>query len=94
MIAGAYTSRRDWENASLVWSGCAAVHPDRSFEYRSPERETSQIRQVVYLPPGAQVEATDRILIGGVFYDIDGEPLPWTHGSLGHIQVRAWRVRR
>ncbi|QUI30679.1 hypothetical protein H9W91_07270 [Streptomyces alfalfae] len=93
-VAGAYTSRRDWENASVVWSGFASVQPDRAFEYRSPERETSQIRQLVHLPPGADVEATDRIQIRGEMHEIEGEPLPWKFGSLSHIQVKAWKVKR
>ncbi|MFE0773910.1 hypothetical protein [Streptomyces sp. NPDC058861] len=93
-VAGAYTSHRDWENASVVWSGLAAVHPDRAFEYRSPERETSQIRQMVYLPADAVIEATDRIVISGQPFEVEGEPLPWQHGSLRHIQVKAWRARR
>ncbi|MFF9481397.1 hypothetical protein [Streptomyces sp. NPDC014733] len=93
-VAGAYTSHRDWENARVVWSGWASVQPDRAFEYRSPERETSQIRQVVFLPPDADVEAVDRLLIRGEMFEVEGEPLPWRTGALSHIYIKAWRVRR
>lgn len=89
---GAYTRSRDWDNAELVWSGLAHVQPDRSFEVRSPERETSQERLVVYLPMNAPVDSTDRISFGGMWFEVDGEPMRWPHGSLRHIRVRAWRA--
>ncbi|MGK5496388.1 hypothetical protein [Streptomyces sp. URMC 125] len=86
-------AKRDWTNAAVVWSGPASVQPDRAFEVRSPERDTSQIRLNVYLPPDADVLPTDRIRIAGEFYEVDGEPMPWRAGSLRHIQLKVWKVR-
>ncbi|ARZ66907.1 hypothetical protein SMD11_1246 [Streptomyces albireticuli] len=89
---GVYTRSRDWASAHRVWAGLAHVQPDRSFEVRSPERETSQERLFVYLPWGVPVHAVDRIRYGGEWFEVDGEPMRWGHGSLRHVRIRAWRA--
>ncbi|MBB5123252.1 head-tail adaptor [Streptomyces eurocidicus] len=90
----AYTNHRDWQQAVRVWSGRASVQPDRSFEVRSPARETAQERLVLYLPAGADVDSADRVLWRGRWFEVDGEPARWTQGSLPHVRIRAWRVVR
>ncbi|MCY0923845.1 hypothetical protein OS965_37920 [Streptomyces sp. H27-G5] len=88
----AYGKKRDWAHASVVFKGLGNVQPDRSFEVRSPERETAQERILVYLPIGADVGSADRLRCGSQLYEVDGVPSPWEHGSLRHVRVRAWRV--
>ncbi|MFG2228027.1 hypothetical protein [Streptomyces sp. NPDC048644] len=89
---GVYTRHRDWDNAKLAWSGLATVQPDRSFEVRSPERDTSQERLLVYLPWGVPVDSTDRVFYADEWFEVDGEPMRWAHGSLRHVRIRAWRA--
>ncbi|MET8702730.1 hypothetical protein ABZW10_28305 [Kitasatospora sp. NPDC004723] len=93
-MADAYTNRRDWEHAELVWSGLASVQPGRPYTVRSPERETTVDRLVIYLPPTADVDSADRITVQGVTYQIEDEPARWPAGRLSHITIKAVRVRR
>ncbi|GHF38608.1 hypothetical protein GCM10010218_19730 [Streptomyces mashuensis] len=95
LVESAYTRKRDWAlppERTRHWSGRASVQPDRSFEVRSPARETAQRRLRVYLPAGATVESADRLLIGGRWYEVDGAPMVWGTGGLRHVRVNAWEV--
>lgn len=92
IVQETYTRKRDWGNAVRVWSGPADVQPDRIFEERSPERETAQERLMAYLPYGADVQSADRILYRDQWYEVDGPPLEWPHGSLRHTAVRMWKA--
>ncbi|GAA0455799.1 hypothetical protein GCM10009544_18160 [Streptomyces stramineus] len=94
LASTSYTNHRDWDQAVRAWTGPAHVQPDRSFEVRSPARETAQERLVIYLPPGADVDSADRVLWRHRWFEVDGEPARWMHGSLRHIRIRAWRVVR
>ncbi|WP_259454003.1 hypothetical protein [Streptomyces ginkgonis] len=94
MEDGAYTSHRDWERAEPVWAGLASVQPDRTFWSRSPARETSQERLCVFLPIEAEVDAADRVRIGQLWFQVEGEPQRWPVGSLAHTFVKVWRVKR
>ncbi|MEU5187001.1 hypothetical protein AB0G83_07575 [Streptomyces klenkii] len=94
LAATAYTNHRDWQQAVKTWSGRASVQPDRSFEVRSPARETAQERLLIYLPAGVDVDSADRVLWRRRWFEVDGEPARWTQGSLRHIRIRAWRVVR
>lgn len=93
-VENAYTSRPDWDRAVRVWSGLASVQPDRSYEAFTPARDTSTDRLKVYLPYDAVVEATDRILISGFFYEVDGEPRRHSQTSRKHTFITAWRAVR
>ncbi|MFJ7907507.1 hypothetical protein [Kitasatospora sp. NPDC096204] len=90
----AYTSRRDWDRAERVWSGLASVQPGKSYTVRSPERETTVDRVLVYLPPSADVDSADRITVRGIKYQVEDEPARWSGGRLPHVTVKAVRVRR
>jgi hypothetical protein len=94
LVSSAYTARRDWGNAELVWSGRAMVQPDRAFWPRSPERETTQDRLNVYLPLGAAVESADRLFVLGEWWEVEGEPQRWPHGAVAHTRIKVWKVRR
>ncbi|MFE3579402.1 head-tail adaptor protein [Streptomyces vinaceus] len=91
-VETAYGKKRDWSKPTVVFKGRGNVQPDRSFEVRSPERETAQERVLAYLPFAADVDSADRLQFGSQLYEVDGVPMPWGHGSLRHVRVRAWRV--
>ncbi|MEV8022501.1 hypothetical protein AB0O76_40655 [Streptomyces sp. NPDC086554] len=88
----AYGRKRDWSAADVVYKGRANVQPDRSFEVRSPERETAQERVMIYLPFGTEVDSADRVQFAKHLYEVDGVPMNWGYGSIRHVRVRAWRV--
>lgn len=95
LVASGYTNKRDWSlppERTRVWSGPASVQPDRSFEVRSPSRETAQRRLRVYLPHGVAMDSADRLLITGRWYEVDGAPMTWGAGNLRHVRVNAWEV--
>ncbi|MEU1353880.1 hypothetical protein ABZ410_08240 [Streptomyces cinnamoneus] len=95
LVDAGYTRKRDWglpTDRTRVWAGRASVQPDRSFEVRSPARETAQRRLRVYLPHRAAVESADRLLIAGRWHEVDGVPMVWGTGGLRHVRVNAWEV--
>ncbi|MFJ4093447.1 hypothetical protein ACIPYS_17855 [Kitasatospora sp. NPDC089913] len=94
LVADAYTNRRDWEHSTRVWSGLASVQPGKPYTVRSPERETTVDRLLVYLPSSAVVDSADRITVRGVTYQVEDEPAHWRAGVLSHITIKAVRVRR
>lgn len=90
----AYTSRPDWGKAVKVWEGLASVQPDKAYESYSPARDVSQERLTVFLPVDADVTDTDRLLIGNLWYEVDGDPRRHTKTSRRHTRLTAWRALR
>ncbi|MFB7906419.1 hypothetical protein ACFC1T_08330 [Kitasatospora sp. NPDC056076] len=93
-MADAYTTRRDWDRPSRVWTGTASVQPGKPYTVRSPERETTVDRLLIYLPAHADVDSADRITVRGIRYQVEDEPARWTGSRLAHITIKAVRVRR
>ncbi|ARX87893.1 hypothetical protein SMD44_07375 [Streptomyces alboflavus] len=91
MTETAYTTRRDWGQAVRVWSGRASVQPASTREEPSPARDLSQERLSVFLPFSAVVEHTDRLLIEGRWYEVDGEPERHSQTSRRHTRLTLWR---
>ncbi|QCX75709.1 hypothetical protein C9F11_10145 [Streptomyces sp. YIM 121038] len=87
----AYTSRRDWDQAVMVWSGLASVQPASTHEDPSPARDVSQERLRLYLPLSAVVEHTDRLRIEGRWYEVEGEPERHSQTSRRHTRLTLWR---
>ncbi|MFC9231352.1 head-tail adaptor protein [Streptomyces decoyicus] len=94
IVADAYTKKRGWDNAVKVWAGWGSVQPAATTEAETSERETTDIRISVFLPPAANVDSTDRLVVDGIKYEVRSEPRVWRQGSLAHIYLRARRVRR
>lgn len=49
----------------------------------------------LYLPPGADVRAQDRVEVAGVLYEVDGQPSVWSDPWRGEgvgVEVRAVRL--
>ena len=91
------TQVRDWSRA--------VPHEVRGCHVQSTEGEASTawtasgqpvtVRMVVHMPPGADVEAGDRVTVDGTDYAIDGAPIARRSpsGALSHVRVRLidWR---
>ncbi|MEK2472596.1 MULTISPECIES: hypothetical protein [Streptomyces] len=86
LAAGACAGRRNWEDARVVWSGWASIQPEGTFEHRG--RKAAGAVQMVSLPPDADVEVVDRLLIRGVLHQVQGGPLLWRFGSVPLIHVK------
>lgn len=93
-VASAYTSRPDWDQAVRVWSGLGSVQPEKAYESYSPARDVSQERLAVFLPLTAVVTDTDRLLIDGLWYEVDGDPRRHTQTSRRHTKLTVWRALR
>lgn len=78
LIEDAYGSKRDWPNAVRVASVPGSVQPYQDSE-QAIDRETTKTLQRVYLRPlGMDIESTDRVLVDGLWYEVDGVPRDWS----------------
>lgn len=90
----AYTSRPDWDQAVMVWSGMASVQPYRTYESFTPARDQSQERLTAFVPYTAVVASGDRVKVDGHMYEVDGEPERWDYTSRRHLKLSLWRALR
>jgi hypothetical protein len=93
-VTSAYAVRKDWDQGVKVWAGEGTVQPDKTYESFTPDRSTSQEKLTVFLPLSADVESTDRVLIRGHFFEVDGEPKRFTQTRLRHTRLSVWRAVR
>ena len=85
----------DWENATeLVITGCSVQPAGTSLSQDGRVLGVSD-GYTVYLPPGADVKAGDRIVYDGDTYEIDGDPRKWKSvtGRLDHVMISIERWR-
>lgn len=82
--------RADWANAVDTPLEGASVQPAPTSEF-TIDRDHFTTRFVAFLPDGADVEPTDRIVWQGNAYNIDGDVLHWDFGSLSHLVVNLTR---
>ena len=67
----------DWSTAtSTPYEGCAVGQGSRGGEVLA-DRNVVLSDLVVFMPPGADVVATDRLEIRGRAYEVVGEPFDW-----------------
>ena len=68
-------------------AGCM-VQPRTSTELND-SRDTVVIGLTVWMPPGTDVLATDRMRVGGREFAVNGEPFRWRDfsGAEDHVQV-------
>ena len=82
----------DWTNAtSTAVNGCS-VQPTSAPEFTT-DRDAVLVRWVVWVPPDADVQPTDRVVFNGETYDVDGEPMRWEFGALAHQVINLRRSR-
>lgn len=68
---------RDWPSATRRDVAGCAVAPRNVPEDTGEGRQAVTIGLTVYMPPGADVLATDRVECRGRVYEVDGEPSLW-----------------
>lgn len=73
----------DWGSATRTTVPGCSVQPTPAAEY-TIDRDTFITRWQAYLPPTADVAATDRVEWQGGTYDIDGDVLRWDFGAMSH----------
>lgn len=85
---------RDWVNAVTIAADVpASVQPQSSTE-ETTDRQAVVTTWRVFLPPGVDVEPEDRIALGALVLDVDGEPMRWREGGTEHhVEAQAKRSR-
>jgi hypothetical protein len=85
----------DWDNpARLTIDGCS-VQPATTSLSRDGRVLGVSEGLTIYLPPGADVKAGDRIVANGEVYEMTGDPKTWRSAtglvSNTQISVERWR---
>lgn len=83
----------DWSNPSeLVISGCS-IQPTSTGLSQDGRVLGINEGYTVYLPPGSDIKAGDRVSFGGNVYTINGEPKAWegATGRVSHVQINVER---
>lgn len=88
------TKVRDWTQAtSHVIDGCSLQPGGTSTDFGEP-RQANESDATLYAPPGADIEADDRVEFDGTTWAVDGQPMDWRSptGRVTHRQARltAW----
>lgn len=81
-------SKPDWSNVNeTTIDGCSA-QPGSTQEVLD-NRDSRLVLWTVFMPPDADVVATDGIRLHGTLYAINGEPKRWPSatGGLDHIEL-------
>ena len=68
--------------------------PAGSTEPAEPNRSAVTPDLDLYVPPGFVVAPLDRIDVGGLTYEVDGEPADYTHGPFGFMPGHVVRLKR
>jgi hypothetical protein len=88
--AGAHgnTTKPNWAAAGETAIAGCSVQPGGTQEILD-HRDTTQIQWTIYAPGGTDILATDGVKIGGVLYQVKGEPARWTSatGALNHVVI-------
>lgn len=85
---------RDWDNAVRVEIDGCAVSPRFTPEDTANGRQGVIIGLTIYAPPAADVVPTDRIVVRGDTYDIDGQPGDWTNPYDGRSRGVEFALKR
>lgn len=76
-------TEQDWTGADvLVIAGCG-VAPTSSSDPSTPDRSPTLSRCDVYVPFGGDVAASDRLVIRGETWLVDGDPQVWSSPLTG-----------
>ena len=79
----------DPDNETVISINGASVQ-FRATDMTFDQRDGVTVRAVVYLPPGADVKAGDKLVYNDVEYKVDGAPLPVESptGRVSHIKAQ------
>lgn len=83
-------TQADWGNATEATVDGCSVQPVPAPEF-SADRSTALTRWQVWAPATADVRATDRIVWNDNTYDVDGDPLHYDFGAMGHLVINLRR---
>lgn len=85
----------DWAGAgSALIAGCALA-PRVAGEERGHGRQGVVVGWTLFAPPDADIAPTDRVVVRGRTYEVDGEPAVWTSpfaGAAGGVEIALRRV--
>lgn len=87
------TTRRDWKTAATtVLRGCS-VQPYSATE-TTEDREFTDTHMRLFAPYGDLPQATSRVQVDGVLYEVDGEPARWRDdmGVPSHVEAALKRL--
>jgi hypothetical protein len=84
----------DWSSVTDTAVAGVAVAPRLEGEDRTLGRQGVVVGLTLYLPPGSDIAATDRVVVRGDVYEVDGEPGDWRspHSTAKGIEVAVRRV--
>ncbi|MGW2709441.1 hypothetical protein HKX69_05825 [Streptomyces argyrophyllae] len=95
LVTDDYGKHRDWDNATVVWSGRGAGVPYRRTEKPDEAtRETSVRRATCYLPGDVAVDSADRILFQGRAWSPEGDAWKWKLGSRQYTMLNVRTVTK
>jgi hypothetical protein len=80
----------DWSNVTATAVNGCSVQPTSAPEF-TQDRDAVLVRWVAWVPPDADVRASDRVMFNGATYDVDGEPMRWDFGALAHQVINLRR---
>lgn len=87
---------RDWSTAtSTPYEGCGVARGNVTDETVTADRDVVVSDLVIYMPPAADVVASDRIEVRGQTCEVVGSPFLWRSPFTGHqfgLVVNANRV--
>ncbi|MFF4779413.1 hypothetical protein ACFY05_42020 [Microtetraspora fusca] len=79
---------RDWDSpARTSYDGCAVANwaRGRVSEVHADGRDPVVSDLIIYMPPGADVAAADRLEVRGEVYELVGEPFGWSNPLTGTV---------
>jgi hypothetical protein len=87
------TVTADWEHAVAEWSEQALIAPRSGDEDQADGRQAVVELLELFMTPGADIAAHDRVVVRGDLFEVDGPPSRWGRqsGEAG-VVVRARRV--
>lgn len=87
-------NERDWDAAAQTVSTGWRVDPDEGLEHIDATRDAVITRLRALGPLDADVEASDRVLVDGDTFEIDGQPLRYRspRNRVGHTALLLKRV--
>lgn len=91
VVNDAYGSHRNWNAPRRIISTTGVVIPQWSNEPGDVDREMTEISVDIYLKP-VDVQASDRVKVNGVFYEVYGHPITWKGRTAEYMRIRARRI--
>ena len=83
------TQVRDWEHVSIIpVTRCSFQPVSSDTAWTDPSQAVTSTYRL-FMPPGTDVMASDRIMVDGVSYAINGAPHVWESptGAVSHVSV-------